>query len=192
MGYTTEFEGSIKIQPPLNETEVKYIKKLNETRRMQRGNGPYFVGGSGEFGQGKDTDITDYNKPDRTQPSLWCGWTVSDDGSELFWDGAEKAYYMAEWLDYIIAHFLDKKPIAKEINEHFHFLQGHDLSGTVMARGEEMEDLWQIDVEANKVFTSDVVGHATPQMKPVNWVKENMPDATVKLITVDPIEGEVI
>ena len=192
MGYTTDFEGKLEITPPLNETEVKYIKKFNDTRRMERGNGPYYVGGGGFAGQDHEPDIINFNRPDPTQPTLWCQWTVSDDGTKLMWDGGEKAYYMAEFLDYIIAHFLGKEPIAKEVNEHFHFLQGHTISGIIMARGEDMGDFWQIGVIDNVVYTSDVIGKSEPDWKAVNWAKENMPKHSQKLIAVDPIEGEVI
>ena len=63
MGYITEFEGSVGISPPLNAHEIAYLRKFAASRRMDRARGPYFVDGSGPFGQGLDDDIRDFNKP---------------------------------------------------------------------------------------------------------------------------------
>lgn len=63
MGYTTEFQGQIKIEPPLNAAEIEYLQKFASTRRMDRTTGPYFVDGSGFKGQGHDADIRDHNTP---------------------------------------------------------------------------------------------------------------------------------
>ena len=52
MGYTTEFEGSVSISPPLNAHEIAYLRKFAASRRTARARGPYFVDGSGPFGQG--------------------------------------------------------------------------------------------------------------------------------------------
>jgi hypothetical protein len=47
MGYTTDFWGYVEIKPHLNDSEMEYLKKFSETRRMKRERGPYFVDGSG-------------------------------------------------------------------------------------------------------------------------------------------------
>ena len=62
MGYTTEFDGSVSISPPLTRTRSP-LRKFAASRRMDRTRGPYFVDGSGPFGQGRDGDIRDFNKP---------------------------------------------------------------------------------------------------------------------------------
>jgi hypothetical protein len=88
MGYTTNFDGSLKLSKNLTEEQFKYIELFNETRRMKRdvnklmelydgkhgypgrtgtpeeiyGNdGEYFVGGTGHAGQDRDDIIIDYN-----------------------------------------------------------------------------------------------------------------------------------
>jgi hypothetical protein len=63
MGYTTEFDGRVGISPPLNAHEIAYLRKFAASRRMDRARGPYFVDGSGPFGQDHDDDIRDFNKP---------------------------------------------------------------------------------------------------------------------------------
>ena len=153
MGYHTEFDGKINITPPLNAKEVEYINKFNETRRMHRKNGAYFVGGTGMSGQGHDPDIIEFNRPDPSQPSLWCNIAASEDGTYLEWDGGEKAYEMEKLMFYIIAHFLGTCPVAKAASTHFDFLQGHILNGVLNAEGEEQGDVWQLIVRDNSVMT---------------------------------------
>lgn len=155
MGYTTDFEGSVSIEPPLNEKEIKYLNLFSGTRRMNRKNGPYYVGGTGDFGQGADDDIIDSNNPDPSQPGLWCQW-VTEDGSKIEWDGGEKFYYAAEWMQYIIENFFGENPLAKVNDpEHFDFLQGHTINGEIFADGEEPDDHWCIVVQDGKVTTKE-------------------------------------
>ena len=88
MGYTTDFHGQISIDPPLNPTEIEYINKFNDTRRMNRTNGPYYVGGTGMGGQDHEDDIQDYNSPPTGQPGLWCNWCATEDGKFIEWESA--------------------------------------------------------------------------------------------------------
>lgn len=155
MGYTTDFEGVIDIDPPLNPKEIEYINKFSSTRRMNRTNGPYYVGGTGTYGQGQDADIIDSNRPDPSQPGLWCGWMVNEEGTQIEWDGGEKFYYAAEWMKYIIDHFISKDPIAKHNNEHFDFLEAHNTNGEIYADGEETDDNWKIEVNDGVVTTKE-------------------------------------
>ena len=113
MGYTTDFDGFMKIDPPLNPEQVSYINKFSETRRMKRDpdrasklhdplreavglpigdEGCYFVGGEGFAGQDKEDSIVEYNRPPANQPGLWCHWLISEDGTRLQWDFGEKFY----------------------------------------------------------------------------------------------------
>jgi hypothetical protein len=83
MGYTTEFYGEVAISPPLNEAERRYLRRFARTRRMDRSEGPYYVAGSGPYGQGEDPDIRDHNRPPQGQPGLWRQWIPNQDGSAL-------------------------------------------------------------------------------------------------------------
>lgn len=151
MGYTTDFDGEVTIDPPLSAEEVKYINQFAETRRMNRKNGPYYLG-IGDFGQDHESDIIDYNHPPEGQPGLWCQWVVSEDGTTLEWDGGEKFYDATEWMRYLIDHFLGHDPQAARDNIHFGFLQGHTLNGIIYAQGEESGDVWKIVVDGNEVM----------------------------------------
>ncbi|AUG80534.1 hypothetical protein CFP65_5853 [Kitasatospora sp. MMS16-BH015] len=153
MGYTTEFTGRIAVEPPLNPQEIAYLRKFAGTRRMDRANGPYFVDGSGYAGQGRDADIREHNKPPAGQPGLWCKWEPTADGTAIEWNGHEKFYAAAEWMAYLVEHFL--KPGARTQGhpgfEGFGF--DHLLDGVIDAQGEEPWDTWQLVVRANDVST---------------------------------------
>lgn len=156
MGYTTEFDGSVEVFPALNEYEINYLKKFSETRRMSRSAGPYFVDGNGYAGQddGPDT-IYDHNCPPPGQPGLWCKWEPTNDGCFIVWNGAEKFYDSAEWMQYLIDHFLKQNAEASKLDhwqfEHFTF--DHVLNGTIDCQGEDPEDRWRLIVEDNVVRT---------------------------------------
>lgn len=162
MGYTTYFDGSVTIEPPLNEDEISFLSDLSSTRRMNRTRGPLFVKGSGDYGQGSDDDIIDYNAPHLDQPGLWCHWIPNVDGaradSELTWDGGEKFYEADKWMQYIVQRLL--APEARDyINTHINederlqnFTCNHMVNGTIFADGEEGDDFWALEVENNKVF----------------------------------------
>jgi hypothetical protein len=82
MGYTTEFDGSVSISPPLNADEIAYLRKFAASRRMDRARGPYFVDGSGPFGQGPDGDIRNFNQAQMqpepgASPPLLQSWPLS-------------------------------------------------------------------------------------------------------------------
>ena len=147
MGYTTDFRGSFEITPKLSNEDRIFLTKLAQTRRMQRKldskygvEGEFFVDGAGDFGQDEDKSITDYNRPPRTQPSLWLQWIPNEDGSELEWDGNEKFYSYIEWLQYLITNIFKPK--------------GYKLNGTVEWRGEDWDDTGSIVVKDNKIKAS--------------------------------------
>jgi hypothetical protein len=162
MGYTTEFDGSVSISPPLNAHEIAYLRKFAASRRMDRARGPYFVDGSGPFGQGHDDDIRDFNKPPGGQPGLWCRWEPTKDGTAITWSGVEKFYNSEEWMTYLIDLFL--KPgavLASELanpvpGRHYsaefrRFTFDHELNGVIDAQGEDDDDRWRLVVTGNTV-----------------------------------------
>lgn len=75
MGYSTEFEGAISIEPPL---DLPLYQKLND------------------FADEDDRRATD------GRPDSYCQWTPTKDGTGLKWDGNEKFYLSAEWMKYLV------------------------------------------------------------------------------------------
>jgi hypothetical protein len=147
MGYTTEFSGRFLLSKPLDKELHSYLLQFAQTRRMKRDTsqlyqdpdnhkdygieGEFYVGGLGDFGQDEDPSIIDYNKPPSTQPSLWCQWVPSEDGTGIEWDGGEKFYNYKEWIKYILKNFLIPK--------------GYDISGKVHYQGEDPDDFGDLD-----------------------------------------------
>lgn len=166
MGYTTDFWGQIKVEPPLNDVEVAYLNKFSDTRRMKRRKGPYYVDNAGFAGQDHEDDILDYNQPPDGQPGLWCQWIPTSNtqegwiadaaeqagfGQAIVWNGAEKFYYAPEWMEYIINHFLREGAHAQGQEGFKHFQFNHVLNGVIDAQGEDPEDRWRLVVENNRV-----------------------------------------
>ena len=162
MGYTTDFTGYMKIDPPLNPEQVSYINKFSETRRMTRDpekasklpdplreavglpigeGGCYFVGGTGWAGQDKDDAVTGPNDPPAGQPGLWCHWVINEDGSKLEWDYGEKFYEYERWLQYIQEHFLN--PWGSKLNGEIDW-SGEDWNdiGILYASDGRIEEVW--------------------------------------------------
>lgn len=147
MGYTTDFEGAFELDRPLTPKHKEYLERFSETRRMTRDSNTakklpdpireavglpigvdagFFIGGTGEMGQGDDPSVLSHNDPPKNQPSLWCLWAPSDDGKALVWNGSEKFYHYKSWIVYLIENFL--KP------------WGYIVNGTVTWQGEESSD----------------------------------------------------
>lgn len=151
MGYSTDFEGHIDIEPPLSTEEMTFLEKFAESRRMKREQGPYFVEGSEDNWNypGVNMDAGDHNHPPDGQPGLWCHWVPGNGGRMLEWDEGEKTYDFAEWLKYLIEHFIGSNPKAKS---QLPFLQNHVLNGEIKAEGEDGDDRWDLIVRDNEVY----------------------------------------
>lgn len=162
MGYTTDFTGALQLDKPLLPEHAAYLHAFNRTRRMKRNalaaqrlpdpvreavglpvgdSGGYFVGGTGFCGQDRDASVIDYNDEPIGQPGLWCQWIPSEDATQIIWDGGEKFYKYAEWLQYVIDHFLVP--------------WGYSLSGSVAWEGERADDIGTLVVTDGKVAAVD-------------------------------------
>jgi hypothetical protein len=107
--------------------------------------GCYFVGGTGDFGQDEDASVVDYNAPPQSQPSLWCQWEPSEDGTRIEWNGVEKFDRYVEWLRYIIKHFLIPWDCV--------------LNGEVQWEGEDPDDVGVIRISDNAINTTRPLRH---------------------------------
>jgi hypothetical protein len=98
MGYTTEFTGQIKIEPPLHPKEIEFINSFSD----------------GTFNNPKKEDY----------PGNYCQWVVTEDGRFVEWDRNEKFYDSVEWMQYLIDKFLGMNPLAKHDFLEGHTLNG--------------------------------------------------------------------
>lgn len=111
MGYDTEFEGRFELDRPLTTHHKCVLDDFNDTRH---------------------DDIL-FNG----LPGIWCNWVPSNDGTAIVYDGQEKFYHYAEWIQYLIEHFL--KP------------WGYTVNGEVSWFGENRSDVGKIVVKNNVV-----------------------------------------
>ena len=157
MGYSTDFDGRIEIDPPLNFAEIDYLKAFSETRHMYREQGEYFV----DFEIGYNTTevgVYDCNKPPHRQPELWCNFIPTKDGTAIVWNECEKTYEAKEWIQYIINHFLRPNAIASKTQSPYFtdFTFDHVCNGELLAQGEDIRDRWLLIVKSNKVSTEQL------------------------------------
>jgi hypothetical protein len=79
MGYNTDFDGALNIEPPMCDEHRRFI---NDNAKSM-----------------KYPDLPDC-------PQAYLQWVISDDGKHLEWDGNEKFYEYEEWLDYLLREYL--------------------------------------------------------------------------------------
>lgn len=101
--------------------------------------GEFFVGGTGTAGQDHDYSVIDFNYPPRTQPGLWCQWTVGDDDQSIEWDGGEKFNSYTKWIEYMVMNFF--------------IPWGITVNGEVKWEGEDSGDMGVIVITDNMVTT---------------------------------------
>jgi hypothetical protein len=163
MGYTTDFTGlGFWSEPPLGEEHKSFLRMFNVTRHVcydmegilpgpTRSQVIPLVGpdmwhvlqddlirpGFPHASlTGQHLPALLYNQPPEGVPSLWCGWTVDDQG-HIVWDGAEKFYKYVRWLEFLIDTYL--RP------------WGYTLHGIIDYKGESAEDFGRIIVVDNEV-----------------------------------------
>ena len=159
MGYTTYFEGGFSFNKKISNRLKDYINGFANTRHMlyntEKIKKDYefyriftYDGNLGENGclindtkrllDGfKSEYVLDYNN-NGVCPSLWAQWIVSDDGTELVWDGGEKFYEYDKWLVFYINNFFKKEDII--------------LNGVSYYFGEDSQDAGFLIVDNNKVY----------------------------------------
>lgn len=101
MGYTTEFEGAVKVEPTLTAAQMDILHDFAQERHG--GNCDVYAG----------------------FPGFWCNWEARTGGTEIGWNGSEKFYDSDEWMKYIIENFL--KPWGVTANGEI-IAQGEDIS----------------------------------------------------------------
>lgn len=160
MGYTTEFTGEVRVEPPLNHNEIGFLEDFIRTRHMNRVKGPLYAPGG--FDGTNDLDVIDMNNPGPTQPGLWCKWESADYGHVIRWDGREKFYDSVEWMQYLIDNLFSEK--AREYVEVHHsgdkrldaFTFNHVFNGILEAQGEDEDDKWLLIVKDNVASRKDI------------------------------------
>lgn len=86
MGYSTEFQGGLKLNRELTHKEWVELRKLTNSY---------------------DQDVyAQYTETPETIPNSYLQWESNEDGTEIVWDGGEKFYDYIHWLRWLIKHYL--------------------------------------------------------------------------------------
>jgi hypothetical protein len=89
MGYTTEFQGEIKITPELTASQIIFIESMHG-------------------------DMREWNPEDATRLDFtWFDWELNEARDGLHWDGTEKFYDADEKMKYLIDRCVEKYPQLK-------------------------------------------------------------------------------
>lgn len=140
MGYYTEFDGQLRIDPPLNTAEVDYLNDFFTTEHPNTTTG--MLAGSARW----------------PKPGIWCDLKATT--TSLAWNGSKKTYDLEVWVAWVIDHMLSARarPI---VTAHLNndprlaaFTCDHVVNGLMTARGEDAEDRWALLVRDNVVETS--------------------------------------
>ena len=159
MGYHTTFNGTIKLDRPLDAQLADYIRAFSESRRIKldpekvdhsqeklRIAAGLPVGIEGEFcisvgDESKHPAVINYNQHPDTQPGLWCDWTISADNKYIEWSGGEKFYEYIDWMKYIVRNFI--VPF------------GYTADGEIEWQGEDESDFGIVGVDNNRVYSQN-------------------------------------
>jgi len=119
MGLNTDFFGKFLLDRPLATQHRAVLEEFAGEEHEDENGKP---GGDG--------------KP----PTAYCQWIPTEDSTGLEWDGAEKFYFYGEWLEYLIARFLEP--------------WGYTLSGSVRYVGKTEGVTGTISVQNNVVVVT--------------------------------------
>jgi len=78
MGYTTYFDGGIKLDKPLTEEHKSILQNFQQAD----------------------------HRDEKGMPGIWCQWEPSKDGTEIVHDQGEKFYDYVEWMKYLMDKFI--------------------------------------------------------------------------------------
>lgn len=167
MGYSTDFDspdftGRIEINPPLNQAEINYLTKFSRTRHMHRELGPFLVYETPFKDPNNEKDVINYNIPPPGQPSLWCNFEPTTDGTAIrsntiavMWDLSEKIKEASKWIDYIITRFLMDGAVVQGQDALLHLFKdfqfNHVCNGELILQGKNPNDKWKLVVKNNIV-----------------------------------------
>lgn len=109
MGYDTEFRGEFKITPSLNKQIVDKYNKFRDVRHEE----------------------------DPNDPSLYCYWQITKNGSCIYCSDSSHFYHYEEWLELIIKKFIPENTV---VNGVVSFHGEHDFDfGLIIIRDNVVE-----------------------------------------------------
>lgn len=163
MGVSTTYIGHIEIDPPLNRAERDYLLAFAASRRSWRQAGAYAVTPQEPHTGNSDAATRRYNMMAKGQPSLWCQWVPCPKGCCLSWDGHEKFYAGASWLQYLMDHFLrpGAEASSSKARQFNLFTFNHRMDGVIAGRQEDNRELFLLRV-ADSQLTQELLRRGDP------------------------------
>lgn len=135
MGYTTDFVGSLLVEPPLNDEERLFFGALARSTNPS--------------GTSLDDAVAGMSGLPGRSPNAWCPWEVCSEGCCLCWDGHEKPYGLVPWLHYLMATFLVPGGAAQEHPGFGAFTFDHVVNGMLVGCRRDNRELYSITVRDN-------------------------------------------
>lgn len=170
MGFSTTYLGRLDVNPPLNDSEVEWLRAFAAIDRRHYTE-PYEVAmnpralqldrwpqqESGE--QPADRDPFTSLVPRDGTPYPHLDWKPCEQGCCLIWDGTEKSRMAEEWLQYLIDHFLRPGAHARlERRPEFErFTFDHSVDGIIAGERNDTRELFLIVCEDNQIRRQTLV-----------------------------------
>lgn len=157
MGLHTDYLGSLRIEPPLSQAEIAFVRSFGHTRHCGDRTALDVVQHPAD--NDPTGDVESYNRVASGMPGLWCPWTCCPEGCCLHWNQREKPYAPDRWLRYLIDTFLrrgaalDATPAARALGLTF----DHVLNGMIVGERRETSELFALAVTNNVVTRRTLV-----------------------------------
>lgn len=142
MGLHTTYVGRLDIAPVLRGETADWLRAFARTRHWDHPDGPLRVAQHPVDDEPGYDNREGYNRAAPGLPSLWCPWTVCEDGCCLHWDGLEKPYAGGRWLEWLIANVLAPE---------------HVLDGMLIGELRETGAVTALEVVGNELTTRVLV-----------------------------------
>lgn len=153
MGLHTTYVGRVDIAPPLRGESADWLRAFARTRHWDHPDGPLRVAQHPADDEPVDGDSERGNRIAPGLPSLYCPWTVCEDGCCLRWDGHEKPYAGQRWLAWLIDNVLAPEHVA---------------GGMLIGESRESGAVTALEVVGNEV-TARVLVPARPGSDASGW-----------------------
>jgi hypothetical protein len=165
VGVNTDDLGHVEIVPSLNQAEYDYLLAFVRSRRSYRSGGPYAVIPEDPHTGSNEREVQRYNQIADGQPGHWCQWIPCPHGCCLVWDGREKFYAGASWLQYLIEHFLRRGAKAQGSGDPQFgaFSFDHEMNGVIVGEQGDSRELFLLRVQQDEV-TREILRPGDPTL----------------------------
>jgi hypothetical protein len=168
MGHSTTYLGRLDVTPPLNASEIDWLRAYAAADRrcysdtydvaMNPRAHAREVYAAAEASPQRSS-FTELLSRGQEAPGARCDWVPCGEGCCLSWQRTEKSNIGEQWLRFIVDHFLRPNAHASSsMNADFEaFTFDHVASGTIAAERDDSRELYLIRAEDNAIWTETLV-----------------------------------